>query len=92
MTGCNFHVSEKGRVKTVTNRRKGVHAWIIGEKYKKLDNADFVNGEEYEEVWYSPYFTQKFMGTKTGKKYETAEKVIFVNNKCFCKIQPNKAN
>lgn len=44
------------------------------------------NSELYEEVWYSPYFTLSFMGIKSGKIYELADEVYFVNNKCYCKI------
>jgi len=87
MRGCRFFVSEKGRLRTVARRRKGVHAWIVGKSYEILPaDLDIPNNEAYEEAWYSPYFTQKFYGINTGKIYEFADEVYFVNNKCYCKI------
>lgn len=85
MEGCRFHVNENGRLRTVERRRKGVHAYVVGDEYKK-DIGD-IDLSQYEEVWYSPYFCQSFMGIKSGKVYETADKVVFMNNKCYCKLE-----
>lgn len=87
MTSCKFHVGESGRLRVCKQRRKNVHAWITGASYSKDVEIDI---DVLEEVWYSPYFTQKFMGLKSGKVYEVADEVYFINNKCYCKIEEAK--
>lgn len=88
MTSCKFHVNENGRLRVCERRRKGVHAWVVGQSYSK--EVGELNLDELEEVWYSPYFCQFFMGLKTGKIYETADEVYFINNKCYCKLEEAK--
>ncbi len=50
MKDCKFHIGEIGRVKVVRDRRKHVHAWVLGISYKKVSFC--VDEDEIEEVWY----------------------------------------
>jgi hypothetical protein len=75
-----FHISEKGRLKVVKNRRKNVHAWIKSNEYFVLENVDLTG---FLELWYNPYFTQHFYCIKTGGIVIGAEKVILTDNKAF---------
>jgi len=81
MEMCHFFVSEKSRLKTVKERRKRVHAWVRAESYRSIDTLP--EPSLLEEVWYSPYFVQQFIGVKSGKYYTQAKEVYFANNKCF---------
>ena len=86
MHDCSFFVSQAGRRKVIANRRKGVHAWVSGLSYSHLDPSTNISLDtKYEEVWYSPYFLENFMGISTGKTYSVAKSVYFYNNKCYVK-------
>ena len=81
LTDCTFAVSEKRRVKVTQEFKKNVHAVVKAANYKK---GDF-NTEEFEELYYNPYFTQYFYCIATGQKCLRAREVIFKNNKVYAK-------
>jgi len=49
-TNCRAHVSEKGRQRVLRDKRRAVHAWIVGELVG-VDGPDRIG----ERVTYNPY-------------------------------------
>ena len=78
---CSFRVGEKGRLKVIQERRKNVHAWVVGEFYER-GSYDLT---QLEELYFDPYFTQHFMSLDTGKKVIYADLVVCANNRCYAK-------
>jgi len=81
LSDCVFSVSEKGRLRVVKNFKKNVHSLIKAKKYK----SGSFRLDEFEELYYNPYFTQYFYCVRTGRKCLKAEQVIFKNNKVYAK-------
>ena len=81
-TYLSFKVNEKGRQKVLKEKRKNVHAYVVTDKYLKLDKIKY-NLSKLAEVYYNPYTTNYFVIRKNGKKIEKAKKVLAFNNKIF---------
>lgn len=79
MYDCHFHIGEKGRLRVIRDRRKNVHAWVAGEVY---ENGEF-NVDGMHELYYDPYYTQKFHSLLTGEVVNGAAFVIFKDNRCY---------
>jgi hypothetical protein len=69
---AKFHVSESGRLKTVEQKRKRVHAYVRGElvAYNEEIPKTFV------KVLYNPYHTSLFMNSKTNEPLYEADEVM----------------
>ncbi|PCI30144.1 MAG: hypothetical protein COB67_02340 [SAR324 cluster bacterium] len=76
---CGFHVSEKRRLKVISEKRKNVHAWIKGKQFEK-GTFDVTN---FEELLYDPYRTKHFIVVSTGKEIMKAAQVVYKDNKCY---------
>jgi hypothetical protein len=69
---AKFHVSESGRLKTVEQKRRRVHAYVRGElvAYNEKTPEDFV------KVLYNPYHTSLFMNSETNEPISEADEVV----------------
>jgi glycine cleavage system H lipoate-binding protein len=69
---AKFHVSESGRLKTVEQKRKRVHAYVRGElvAYNEEIPKTFV------KVLYNPYHTSLFMNSNTNEPIYEADEVM----------------
>ena len=72
-----FKVSQKGRLKVITDKHKNVHAYAIG----KICNDDI---RISEKVTYNPYIHEKFIGLD-NVYLDIAKYALFNNNGCFIK-------
>lgn len=78
---CEFKVSQAGRARVLANKRKNVHAGIVGTRTtKRLSKSGLV------QVYYNPYKTDSFINIKTGKPVLKAKYVVFSEDGVFAKV------
>ena len=82
MREVEFKVSEKGRQRVLKEKRKNVHATVAAEYYS-VGYIEY-NLDDYEELYYNPYTTDKFIDTK-GRPVYRAEEALCANNKIYIK-------
>ncbi|MEK4671160.1 hypothetical protein [Niallia sp. FSL R7-0271] len=79
LTDAKFHVSESGRMKTVDEKRKRVHAYITGT----LKSINQEPPECFSMVYYNPYKTPLFLNTTTNRPVLTSEEVYCMGKHSF---------
>lgn len=62
---CYFSVSERGRQRVLNEKRKNVHASVIG--YISTSTDSFNSFENSVEAYYNPYTTSVFINKDTNK-------------------------
>ena len=72
-----FKVSEAGRQRVLKQKRKNVHAFILGERFPFIPKS-FVYRDE---VSYDPYKGPNFMVVSEGKPLDRAKYVTIFNGK-----------
>ena len=87
---CEFKVSQAGRSRVLTEKRKNVHAGILGtvsftSKVTADYDADAITDFDFTEVTYNPYKYDSFVVKTSGKKVNHAEMVIMVNRRVFAR-------
>ncbi len=82
---CSFKIQESGRIKTIEQKRKRVHAWIRGifVSADEQQPSDFTN-----IIYYNPYVTSKFWDSQTNSPIDFAEEVYCAGK--FAYSVPNK--
>ena len=81
---CTCHVQKSGREKTITEKRKRVHAWISGT-YISTDNVR--RADLTEEVHYNPYLNESFV-TSANEPVERLPLAHFEGDRVYS--QPSK--
>lgn len=71
LTDCQFKVSEKGRQRVLRERRKNVHAGVIG-----TINNEMITFEAPNKICYNPYKQSTF--TCNGEPIKEAKLVRFL--------------
>jgi len=77
-----FKVSEAGRQRVLKQKRKNVHAFILGERFPFIPKS-FVYRDE---VSYNPYNGPNFMVTAEKKPLDWAKYVTILNGKVIALI------
>lgn len=68
-------VSEAGRQRVLRERKKNVHAGMVGEWVPEIDESNATNGDAWlvpEMVTYNPYKYDSFVYTRTGERFDGA--------------------
>ena len=84
LSNCQFKVSEAGRQRVLKEKRKNVHAGIVGEitAHNIVEpTPDDLNG--FYELTYNPYKYDSFVVKSTGAKVEGASQVYLFNKRIF---------
>lgn len=68
MEAVTFKVSEAGRQKVLREKRKNVHAYVIGTYLGTNENVTM----PMRDAYYNPYKTESFQDSVTGKKLDRA--------------------
>ena len=77
LNDATFKVSKAGRERVLKERRKNVHAYVIGE-----DDLNYCIPSDATEVTYNPYLYNSFVEKDTKKPISKAYKVFLrVDNK-----------
>lgn len=76
MLNCTFHVSETGRDRVRSKKRKEVHAWVKGTLTDHVD-LDSCNPTFDQKVHYDPYLHDEFVSL-VGEKIGSDQWVRFV--------------
>jgi hypothetical protein len=74
LKNVSFKVSEAGRQRVLQQKRKNVHAFIIGEPTNELDPTQ----HQYQIVGYNPYLKERFFD---GTKYIDKADGVIINNR-----------
>lgn len=77
---CTFKVSESGRLKTVKERRKRVHAGVEGDFHGASLQMDLAH---FSKVYYNPYLVKQFMLIDQQMPISEAGLVYFINKVCY---------
>lgn len=72
LSDATFQVSERGRQRTINNRRKTVHAYIKGFVVLQPAKVLYSLDEPWDEVKYNPYFNSTFI-TNNGVAVKSAK-------------------
>jgi hypothetical protein len=72
LTDCVFKVSEAGRQRVLRERRKNVHAGVVGTLTPALDR--FIR--DVKMVTYNPYRAGTFVNKVTGEPIHSADVVL----------------
>lgn len=99
LKNTKFHVSERGRQKVLSSKRKNVHAWIVGtivQNPNRLYNADQLacrilsianhagHGSPWVKVTYNPYINTSFV--EYGKAVTSARLVHMDSTSTHAKV------
>lgn len=79
LRNCRFHVSESGRQRVLNDRRRRVHAWVIGDLVE-MDGAD---PGWSDEVSYNPYSCGHFYHRDGMSPVHDASQVYFGERYCY---------
>jgi hypothetical protein len=80
LINCTFHISESGRLKTINERRKRVHAFVRGELAAV---NQLVKPTEREQILYNPYTTEHFTLVSLSLPLYEASEVHCQNKHCY---------
>lgn len=81
LTDCTFKVSEAGRQRVLREKRKNVHAFVIGEL---STDTTVVKVNSSDIIYYNPYKQATF--TYQGEPIHEAKCVLFCKNKTLLNI------
>lgn len=81
---ATFKVSEAGRQRVLKEKRKNVHAFIIGERFPFIPIG--LDPIYRDEVSYNPYKGENFIITKEDKPLDWAKYVTILNGKVIALI------
>lgn len=86
LKNVRFKVSEPGRIRTVTNKVKNVHAWVVGDLvYQEADQLwlepSLMN--RCREASYNPYKNETFVDKESGFPLHSAQTAYMVGHKVY---------
>jgi hypothetical protein len=70
---ATFKVSEAGRQRVLTEKKKNVHAFVVGKFAHAGYRIDTSAMHNFESAYYNPYKTSCFRDTKSGAALKGAE-------------------
>jgi hypothetical protein len=75
---ATFRVSQAGRARVIREKRKNVHAYIIGDPIyvRGLTKKTPILKNFKTKLYYNPYKTKTFMNTKNNKSIHNADSVL----------------
>lgn len=81
LANASFKVSESGRLKTLNENLRRVHAFIRGT----LVGIDEPMVEGFSKIYYNPYKTERFLDTTTDTFIDNAAEVYCTGKFAFAK-------
>ena len=75
---CKFRVQPAGRAKVLEQKRKNVHAYVVGKFHDiNFDKAQyFPYGYKFAQAFYNPYKVETFVDFHSGEALEEAARVV----------------
>lgn len=83
LRNVKFKVSEAGRQRVLKEKRKNVHAFMLGERWPFIPASSL---RVFDEVSYNPYVGPNFMVKTEHKPLDYAKYVAIVHNRVFALI------
>lgn len=81
---AEFKVSQAGRERVLREKRKNVHAGVVG--YLADFHVDNYNTSEMTSVTYNPYLYTSFVTAETKNPIKSADKVLLKDRKIFAQL------
>lgn len=82
LSDVKFKVSEKGRQRVLTEKRKNVHAGVVGTLIGLFDSTDEVGGNR---VTYNPYKCDSFVRAETFEPVYVADNATLFDRQVYVK-------
>lgn len=79
LTNCTFKVRTSGREKVVREKRKNVHAFVVGH-YFPMSKNKVLKPHGWDSISYDPYRGPTFFDTKRYRSPEYAASVVFCDD------------
>ena len=86
LRNATFKVSEAGRQRVLKEKRKNVHAFILGERFPFVPKSLVYR----DEISYNPYKASNFMVVSENKPLDRAKYVVILNGKVIALIPEYK--
>ena len=83
LSDVRFHVSEAGRLRTLRERTRNVHAWVIGTKFAGTPSQNPPFGQNMRQATYSPFKYVGFVDKETEQPLEYAYAAYMVGSKVY---------
>lgn len=84
MTNVTFKVSEAGRLRCLTENRKNVHAWVVGDILDVVSNQIPLGVKNHwRQARYNPRNGPHFVDSLTGESIHTARAAYMVGSKVY---------
>ena len=79
-----FNVRKGGQVRVRKERRRNVHAFVVGRLVSLLKGGAAVLEGDWIEVTYNPFFTDSFIEKATGRTVASAKTAVLQSGSVFC--------
>jgi len=84
ISNAKFVVRPAGRAKVLAEKRKNVHAFVVGE----LTRLGYANEPLAERISYNPYKAGHFIKAVTGDKVDKASLVMLKSDRSVWALDP----
>ena len=71
-----FRVSQAGRARVIKEQKKNVHAGVVGFLAPSIETNNIAS---WEEAYYNPYKTDRFVNRYTGNDLEPADLAVLID-------------
>ncbi|WP_055106238.1 hypothetical protein [Paenibacillus ihumii] len=80
VSDVRFPVSPSGRLRVLRERRKNVHAFVLGKYEQEMQNLSRLH---FREAYYNPYQVSGFVDRETFRLIEFADYAICENKRVY---------
>lgn len=80
VSDVRFPVSPYGRLRVLKEKKKNVHAFVLGTYLQEIQNLSRSN---FREAYYNPYQVSGFVDRETSRSIEFADYVICENKRVY---------
>ena len=82
MSNVKFKVNELGRERVLKEKAKNVHAYMVADNYKTIQDVMW-QPDKFREATYNPYENETFVDAKTGEPILEASFAIATRGKVY---------
>jgi len=80
VSDVRFPVSPSGRLRVLKEKKKNVHAFVLGKYLQEMQNLSRLN---FREAYYNPYQCSGFVDRETSRLIEFADYAICENKRVY---------
>jgi len=83
LQNVTFRVSKSGRERTLRDKVRNVHAWVIGDLLTSTPSQNPPKNVQWKQARYNPYQTETFVDTVSGNEVHSAHAAYMVGSKVY---------